>query len=265
MDRQTDVLICGVGPVGLCLAAQLQAMGVSYQIIDENPRCSEKSKALVVWGRSLELLNTCMDANSFLQAGRPLRKAQFFVEGVQFAEIQFSTGESEFGTGVLIPQNVTEKLVEEQLVQSGAAVQREIELASFEQCDDDVRCILKDSNGVPKHVVAKYLVGCDGAHSDVRHSLSLPFPGRKDGLRWVLADVELSGDVPDADVESVWNLAAFSLRRKCLANCGRGNPIGSRITSASPDPRGNSTAPLCTRRGKCVCQQTKVAGRVSSQ
>lgn len=72
MERQTDVLICGAGPVGLCLAAQLQAMGVSYQIIDENPRRSDKSKALVVWGRSLELLNTCTDANAFLQAGRPL-------------------------------------------------------------------------------------------------------------------------------------------------------------------------------------------------
>jgi len=162
-------------------------------------------------GRSLERLHTFLCANSFLEAGRSLRKALFFVEVVQFAEIQFSAGESEFGTGVLIPQNVTEKLVEEQLVQSGAAVQREIELASFEQCDDDVRCILKDSNGVSKHVVAKYLVGCDGAHSDVRHCLSLPFPGSKDGLRWVLADVELSGDVPDADVASMWSRSGILL------------------------------------------------------
>ena len=52
MVVRTDVLICGAGPVGLCLAAHLQVMGVSYQIIDENPRGSEKSKALVVWGRA---------------------------------------------------------------------------------------------------------------------------------------------------------------------------------------------------------------------
>ena len=59
--------------------------------------------------------------------------------------------------------------------------------------------------------MAKYLVGCDGAHSDVRHSLSLPFPGRKDGLRWVLADVELSGDVPDADIASMWSRSGILL------------------------------------------------------
>ena len=205
MDQQTDVLICGAGPVGLSLAAQLELMGVSCLIIDKNRHRSEMSKALVVWGRSLELLNTCMDAHAFLQAGRPVRKAKFYQEGASFAEIEFSSQESEFGTGVLIPQSMTEKLLEERLLQLGAAVHRETELVSFEQSEEEVQCLLRDADGEPKNVKAKYLVGCDGAHSAVRHGLGLPFPGKKDGLRWVLADVELSGDLPEADVASFWS------------------------------------------------------------
>ena len=205
MDQQTDVLICGAGPVGLSLATQLEVMGVSCLIIDKRPQRSAKSKALVVWGRSLELLNTCMDAHAFLEAGRPVCKARFFQEGSPFAEIEFARGETEFGTGVLIPQSMTEKLLEERLLQLGATVRRKTELVAFEQNQNEVQCVLLDAEGARETVGAKYLVGCDGAHSVVRHGLGLPFPGNKDQLRWILADVELSGDVPDADVASFWS------------------------------------------------------------
>ena len=164
MDQQTDVLICGAGPVGLSLATQLEVMGVSCLIIDKRPQRSAKSKALVVWGRSLELLNTCMDAHAFLEAGRHVCKARFFQEGSPFAEIEFARGENEFGTGVLIPQSVTEKLLEERLLQLGAAVRRKTELVAFEQNQNEVQCVLLDAEGAVKTVGAKYLVGCDGAH-----------------------------------------------------------------------------------------------------
>ncbi len=211
MVVRTDVLICGAGPVGLSLAAQLQRMGVSCQVVDKNRSRSDKSKALVVWGRSLELLDTCMNANSFLEHGRPVRKAKFYEEGVQFAEIDFATKDSEFGTGVLIPQSLTEKILEDHLSDCGGEVQRATELLSFVQSSDDVTCVLADAEGRQRTVVANYLVGCDGAHSVVRHGLELEFPGRKDGLRWVLADVELSGDVPEADVASLWSRSGILL------------------------------------------------------
>ena len=41
------------------------------------------------------------------------------------------------------------------------------------------------------HVNARYLVGCDGAHSQVRHSLQLPFEGKKYADEFVLCDCEL--------------------------------------------------------------------------
>ena len=242
MVVQTDVLICGAGPVGLSLAAQLQRMGVSCQVVDKNRSRSDKSKALVVWGRSLELLDTCMDANSFLEHGRPVRKAKFYEEGVQFAEIEFATNDSEFGTGVLIPQSLTEKILEDHLSDSGGEVQRATELLSFVQSSDDVTCVLADAEGRQRTVVANYLVGCDGAHSVVRHGLELEFPGRKDGLRWVLADVELSGDVPEADVASLWSRSGILLLFRFGENVWRvvaeeplGNPDSPRRDPTLPE------------------------------
>ena len=140
-------LFCGAGPVGLSLAAQLHALGVSCQIFDKNECRSDQSKAFVVWGRSLELLDTCMDAHEFVTVGRPVRKARFYRAGRPFAELDFTTQKSEFGTGVLIPQSATERLLEGYLSECDLVVQRSTELLSFEQGDHDVTCVLREAKG----------------------------------------------------------------------------------------------------------------------
>src|SRR5215203_4915938 len=44
-------------------------------------------------------------------------------------------------------------------------------------------------------VDADFVVGCDGAHSRVRHDLGLPFHGQPYPQDFLLADVALEGDV----------------------------------------------------------------------
>jgi 2-polyprenyl-6-methoxyphenol hydroxylase-like FAD-dependent oxidoreductase len=53
---EKDVLIAGAGPVGLVMAIELARYEVAVRIIDKAPQRTDKSKALVVWSRSLELL-----------------------------------------------------------------------------------------------------------------------------------------------------------------------------------------------------------------
>ena len=52
-----DVLIVGAGPVGLTMAAALNQHGLSCRLIDKAAAPTDKSKALVVWSRTLELLD----------------------------------------------------------------------------------------------------------------------------------------------------------------------------------------------------------------
>ena len=56
-DSRTDVLIVGAGPVGLTAAAALTRQGLTCRIIDKAATPSDKSKALVVWCRTMELLD----------------------------------------------------------------------------------------------------------------------------------------------------------------------------------------------------------------
>ncbi len=63
------VLIAGAGPVGMTMASELVRYGVPVRIIDKAPHRTDKSKALVLWSRTLELLDRGGGAAPFVDAG----------------------------------------------------------------------------------------------------------------------------------------------------------------------------------------------------
>jgi 2-polyprenyl-6-methoxyphenol hydroxylase-like FAD-dependent oxidoreductase len=52
-----SVIIIGAGPVGLTLAIELTRFGVPIRIVEKAAQRTDKSKALVLWSRTLELLD----------------------------------------------------------------------------------------------------------------------------------------------------------------------------------------------------------------
>ena len=52
-----QVLVVGAGPVGLTMAAELARYGVGVRIVDKAAQRTDKSKAIVLWSRTLELID----------------------------------------------------------------------------------------------------------------------------------------------------------------------------------------------------------------
>ena len=71
-----DALIVGAGPVGLTMAATLHRQGLNCRIIDKAPLPSDKSKALVVWCRTMELLDGLDLARVVRQHGHKAQRRQ---------------------------------------------------------------------------------------------------------------------------------------------------------------------------------------------
>jgi 2-polyprenyl-6-methoxyphenol hydroxylase-like FAD-dependent oxidoreductase len=79
-------------------------------------------------------------------------------------------------SAVHLPQRRLERLLAEHARELGADVRRGHEVTRVSQDDTTVTADVRGPDG-PYLVRARYLVGCDGAHSRVRDTAGIPFPG----------------------------------------------------------------------------------------
>jgi 2-polyprenyl-6-methoxyphenol hydroxylase-like FAD-dependent oxidoreductase len=188
-----DVLVVGAGPVGLTMAAELARYGVTVRIVDMAASRTDKSKALVLWPRSLELMDRMGCAASFIEAGFKATAANIIAGDRRLAHVRLDQVETPYPYALMLPQSDTERLMEQHLSSYRVQVEREVELIAFTPGADKVAATLRHANGQQETIEAAWMVGCDGAHSAVRHGLNMDFEGETLSSNWILADLHLSG------------------------------------------------------------------------
>jgi 2-polyprenyl-6-methoxyphenol hydroxylase-like FAD-dependent oxidoreductase len=166
--------------------------GTSVRIIDTNDAPTTLSKALVVWRRTLQVLDGVVPWESVLHGHVLAERGLFYDGGRQIADLSFNTPGHGIPAGVFIPQCDTEGLLLAALAKRGVQVERSTSLQSFKPDAEGVQCTLDTGETLR----TPWLIGCDGAHSTVRHTLGLEFPGETVDQRWLLADVLIDGDAP---------------------------------------------------------------------
>jgi len=223
-----DVLIAGAGPVGLTMAAALTDQGLECRIIDKCSHPTDKSKALVVWSRTLELLNNLGMAETFLANGMKIHGASVYGQGKRLVHIAIDDVASQFGFPLMIPQSETERLLAEHLASRQIAVEREVELTTFTDSGERVTGELLHADGRVESFDVPWLIGCDGAHSAVRHGLGLEFTGVSEQDDWMLADVHLKGPIAPDEVSVFWHIKGLLVffpitpgRFRMIADLGR--------------------------------------------
>jgi 2-polyprenyl-6-methoxyphenol hydroxylase-like FAD-dependent oxidoreductase len=191
MQDSTDVLVVGAGPVGLLMAAELRRHGVVCAVIDKLTEPAGWVKALGVSQRTLEVWDDLGVVTEALDAGLLLRRRHVFVNREQVLDADAACpDEAPYKYPLLLPQPETERILAAHLARLGGAVERGVELCSFVETGVGVEATLS-SGGGRRTVCSRYLVGCDGAHSAVRHGLGLPFEGGQFPAAFLLADVAI--------------------------------------------------------------------------
>jgi len=196
----TDVLIVGAGPVGLFLANECARRGLQWRLVETCSSQSEHSKALAIFPRTLEIFDMAGVVTPFLEIANRVTAVAVMAHGRPLAHMRFTPEESPYAFVAMVPQDVTEKLLVEQLRRKGGGVEYETTFVAAQQQDEGVNVTL-DHSGQPIKLRASFVVGCDGAHSAVRHLLNLPFEGAAYDASFMLADIETNESLPADELE----------------------------------------------------------------
>ena len=225
------MLVVGAGPVGLTMAAELARYGVSVRIVDKAPQPTDKSKALAVWSRTLEMLDRAGCVGSFLASGLQTQTATITAEEKVIARISVSGVDSPYPFALMIPQAETERLLTEHLSSLGIRVERSVELTEFSNSETGVSFKMRRADGTVESGSASWVVGCDGAHSTVRHLLGMEFAGYTMPTDWILGDVHLANGPDATETNIMWHpegmLVLFPIakdRFRVLADVGAAKP-----------------------------------------
>jgi len=195
----TDVIIIGGGPTGLSLACQLVRYGIDFVVIEKNEGVTKYSKALGVQARTLEIYDQLGLADRAIERGTIVTRTRLIEGGEIRGEMHLQTfgrDLSEYPFLLMLEQSKNEELLYEYLQSHGRDVRWNTELDSFTQNATGVTAQVKTSSGEIQTINGKYLAGCDGASSPVRHTLGLTFEGSTFERLFYVADARVDWALP---------------------------------------------------------------------
>src|SRR3954471_1052181 len=174
-----DVLIVGAGPTGLTLALWLTRFGVPVRIVDQAPGPGTTSRALAVQARILEHYAQLGLADELIALGVPVGGINLWVRGKRIAHANvddMGRGLSPYPFVLVCPQDAHEKFLVAVLAREGVTVERDTSVVELHDEGETVLARLERAGSGREDVRARYVAGCDGAHSFVRQAIGADFP-----------------------------------------------------------------------------------------
>lgn len=177
------MVVVGAGPTGLMLASELALGGAKVQLLEERVDIPNITRAFAVHARTLELLDARGMAEDLLTRGVTI----YEITPPGGATLDLRQLPSRFGMLLVVPQSGTEHVLGARVDDMGVPVVRGAEVVGLTEDDDGVTVACGDGRSIR----AKYVVGCDGAHSAVRRLVGIGFEGKQYETHILLADVHL--------------------------------------------------------------------------
>ncbi|KAG0165907.1 hypothetical protein DFQ28_008157 [Apophysomyces sp. BC1034] len=198
-DSTSDIPIGG--PVGLLAANLCIKSGFKVRIVDIEFEPQHWGRGDWVHGRTLEILNHSGLADDLLQTGAKVDSFSMHHQGKRTCEPFVPEAVvTKYKHLLCVGQHITESTFQHTLADEDVQVERPVTVSEFEMDDDPypIRATLHNVSSDEKTVVrAKYLLGCDGAHSDIRRQLGIQSEGQTTCMNSGVLDALIKTNFPD--------------------------------------------------------------------
>jgi len=197
--RDADVLVVGYGPVGATIAALLGNAGLRVLVIDREQDVYRLPRAVATDDDALRVWDTIPGLADALRAEMLESLPVAYLNGKRTL-IEVETGlketPSRFPPFALFHQPSLEMAVRDAARSTGLVDEAlGVELIGFEEGRNGVMARVRDAGGGNERTLeAGWLLGCDGASSEVRSGLGADFGGSTFAEKWVVADTKVRRD-----------------------------------------------------------------------
>lgn len=194
------VCIVGAGPVGLTLALDLASRGIASVVLKDGDTVSEGSRALCWSERTLDILDRFGIAAEMRAMGFTWNQGRVYFRD---AEVYRFDLQPEGGRKHPAFVNLQQYHAETLMVRA-AERQPLIDLRwqhkalGARQAEAGAVVAVRTPAGTYE-LAADWVVACDGARSTIRRSLGLDFAGRVFEDQFLIADIDVGGEVPAAE------------------------------------------------------------------
>ncbi len=183
-------IVVGAGPVGLTAALALRAEGVPVTVVEAGTadRIRPGSRAIFIHGASLQLLEGIRPGLGHTLASHGLiwlTKRTLYRGTELYAKTYPSPPTDVLPAATRLPQVVTEQVLLAAAREAGVEFAWEAPVAGVEPREDGVTVVTEAG----ERLEADYVIGADGARSNVRGSLEIPLEGPRTENAFVIVDI----------------------------------------------------------------------------
>ena len=198
---KTKILVVGAGPTGLTMAAELTRHGIPCRIIDKKSEVTDKTKALTLQSRTMEVFEDMGLIQEVLETGRPVSGFSFYANRKRIAHVTSDELDTPYPYILLHPQSDTERSLENHLNSLGVEVEWNTQIVELQQDKGELEVVLQHFNGETEAIEPNYLIACDGGHSFCRKAIGAKLDGETFESEFLIADLKLEWSNPPAEDE----------------------------------------------------------------